>query len=456
MQCDVSSHLKPLSGSVTDDIIKTKIIEKADLLRAKARLRDSRGSDGVAESRYQMKHRCIVMVCMIVTAVMAMCASVTVGADSTLQNLAQCRRVYAYSGNNNAYFYGFGNHTLCSARAIPDETERTVTTDGVIRAVCHDEAYAYALITTANSQYSLIKLDMNSGEYQINPLASGNNIQHNSFAVSDGEIFLIVHDSTYGHVESRDFDGNPLHTYYLDKGVNYLFHNGGNAYAVSFSGEIYCLSFGKISSCAKIESYSECQNAGVGYIQTDKGQLVSLTDGTTRNGIGTHVVISDGELFSFDSGLLLAAANHSKAILKDNYQSVVSSRDTPDKPIERNSSNINRENTLIVDAGMTVAALKKRDESISAVYDNDGQEIGSGKLRTGYSLKKHGIEYPLVVRGDLNASGTVNSRDIKLFMEHLVGNSTLTGVFAIAADWNGDGNLDNRDLVLLSKKVTIQ
>ena len=153
---------------------------------------------------------------------------------------------------------------------------------------------------------------------------------------------------------------------------------------------------------------------------------------------------------------MLAAANHSKAILKDNYQSVVSSRDTPDKPIERNSSNINRENTLIVDAGMTVAALKKRDESISAVYDNDGQEIGSGKLRTGYSLKKHGIEYPLVVRGDLNASGTVNSRDIKLFMEHLVGNSTLTGVFAIAADWNGDGNLDNRDLVLLSKKVTIQ
>ena len=60
------------------------------------------------------------------------------------------------------------------------------------------------------------------------------------------------------------------------------------------------------------------------------------------------------------------------------------------------------------------------------------------------------------MRGDLNASGTVNSRDIKLFMEHLVGNSTLTGVFAIAADWNGDGNLDNRDLVLLSKKVTIQ
>ena len=153
---------------------------------------------------------------------------------------------------------------------------------------------------------------------------------------------------------------------------------------------------------------------------------------------------------------MLAAANHSKAILKDNYQSVVSSRDTPDKPIERNSSNINRENTIIVEAGMTVTALKKRDESISAVYDNDGQEIGSGKLRTGYSLKKYGIEYPLVVRGDLNASGTVNSRDIKLFMEHLVGNSTLTGVFAIAADWNGDGNLDNRDLVLLSKKVTIQ
>ena len=114
------------------------------------------------------------------------------------------------------------------------------------------------------------------------------------------------------------------------------------------------------------------------------------------------------------------------------------------------------EDTVVVVAGMTVAALKKGDKSIGMVYDNDGKEISSGKLRTGYSLRKNSVEYPLAVYGDLNASGTVNSRDIKLFMNHLVGNTTINGVFAVAADMNSDGKLDNRDLVLLSKTVNNQ
>ena len=396
------------------------------------------------------------IVAVFLSIVFVFCASFSVKADSNLQNLAKCRRIYAYNGDNNAYFFGYSNHMLCSARVIPDGIERTVTTDGVIRAVCHDETITYALMTTANSQYSLIRLDMNSGDYVISSLASGNTINHDSFSASDGEIFLIVQDSTYGHVESCDYAGNRLYSYYLDKGVNYLFNNGGKSYAVSYSGEIFSLSYGKQIFCAEIEAYSECRNAGVGYIRTENGQLVSLCGKVNRFSYDAQAVISDEELFSADHGILFAAANHFQACLENNYQCIVNHFDTEEETIANSGLADNAEDTVVVDVGLTVAALKKKDEAISAVFDNDGNEITAGKLRTGYSLRKNGIEHPLAVCGDLNASGTVNSRDIKLFMNYLVGNETLTGVFSVAADINRDGQLDNRDLVFLSKLVKKQ
>lgn len=400
------------------------------------------------------KQKTVIAAC--ITIVLAFCASFSAEADSNLQNLSQCRRIFAYSGYDNAYFYGYDNHMLCSAHVIPDEMEQTVTTDGIIRAVCHDETSAYALMTTANAKYNLIRLEMNSGEYTISPIAFGSEINHDSFAVADGEVFLMVQDATYGHVESHDFAGNRMYTYYPDNGVNYLFHNGGNAYAVSYSGEIFYLSNGNCSSCAKIEAYSECQNAGIGYIRTDSGQLVSLNGGMNRNSNAVQAVISDGELISSDFGLLLVAVNHFQACLNDNYRCIVNRLETSEISPEISAGADHTEDTVVVVAGMTVAALKKGDKSIGMVYDNDGKEISSGKLRTGYSLRKNSVEYPLAVYGDLNASGTVNSRDIKLFMNHLVGNTTINGVFAVAADMNSDGKLDNRDLVLLSKTVNNQ
>ena len=86
------------------------------------------------------KQKTVIAAC--ITIVLAFCASFSAEADSNLQNLSQCRRIFAYSGYDNAYFYGYDNHMLCSAHVIPDEMEQTVTTDGIIRAVCHDESHS--------------------------------------------------------------------------------------------------------------------------------------------------------------------------------------------------------------------------------------------------------------------------------------------------------------------------
>ena len=387
----------------------------------------------------------------ILAIVLAISALGSVGAGNSLRELARCRKIYAYSGENAAYFYGYANQMLCSARVIPDVVERTVTTDGVIRAVSHDETCAYALLATSHHQHSILRLDMNSGEYRITPLVQSSDIVYSSFAVADGEVFLITCGAVYDRVNSYDMEGNKLYTYDLDRGVKTLFHNGGSGYAVSYSGEICRLSYGKCTSCARIPSDADCCNAGVGYIKANEA-LISLTDGSSRRCISKNEVMSGGEVFSSDSGILFAAACSQKARLDDEYSCLVESvEDTEGSRVEvkEKSAAANDEDILLVDAGMTVSALKKSDAMISAVYDNNGEPTTAGKLRTGYSVRKNGAELPLAVRGDLNMSGTVNSRDITTLMNYLVGNITLNRTFCRAADLNDDDAVDTRDLVLL-------
>ena len=68
--------------------------------------------------------------------------------------LGSCKKLFAYSDNDAAYFYGYYGGTLVSERVIPDEMTRTVTTDGVIRMVCHNEYTTYALLKTRVGQFS--------------------------------------------------------------------------------------------------------------------------------------------------------------------------------------------------------------------------------------------------------------------------------------------------------------
>ena len=391
----------------------------------------------------------------VLAIVLAISALGSVGAGNSLRDLAQCRKVYAYSGESAAYFYGYANQMLCSARVIPDVVEKTVTTDGVIRAVSHDETCAYALLETSHHQHSILKLDMNSGEYRITPLVQSSDIIYSSFAVADGEVFLLTCGTVYDRVSSYDIDGNKLYTYDLDRGVKALFHNGGSGYAVSYSGEICRLSYGNCTSCARIPSDADCRNAGIGYIEAT-GALVSLTDGNSRRCVSKFEVISGGEVFTSDSGILFAAACSQKARLDEEYscfvESVEDSGENREEP-ENKRTAANNEDILVVDAGMTVSALKKSDALISEVYDNYGEATTAGMLRTGYSVRRNGAELPLAVRGDLNMSGTVNSRDITALMNYLVGNITLNRTFCRAADLNDDDAVDTRDLVLLDHMV---
>ena len=102
-------------------------------------------------------------------------------------------------------------------------------------------------------------------------------------------------------------------------------------------------------------------------------------------------------------------------------------------------------------SGETVADFKRKT-SVKNVYKADGTIAKSGKLKTGFTTVINSKTYVITVCGDVTGEGNVNSRDVTLLHKYLCGNAELDGAYLKAADFNLDGEADNRDLVLISRQ----
>ena len=78
--------------------------------------------------------------------------------------------------------------------------------------------------------------------------------------------------------------------------------------------------------------------------------------------------------------------------------------------------------------------------------------MGAGKLKTGFTAVIDSKTYAIAVCGDVTGEGNVNSKDVTLLQKHLCDNAEFDGAYLKAADFNLDGEADNRDLVLISRQ----
>ena len=131
--------------------------------------------------------------CLVVFALLVVSAQF-VRAEKSVKydELSICRRVFAYSGNSSAYFYGFYEKTICSARVVPDDSARKATVSGNVLAVCHDEDNLCALYSSGYEKFGAARLNINSGRLYYREIVSGKNVQFSSIAEADGELFLII------------------------------------------------------------------------------------------------------------------------------------------------------------------------------------------------------------------------------------------------------------------------
>ena len=326
--------------------------------------------------------------------------------SASFGELGNCKYIYTFSGKNNAYFYGFGNSTLYSARAVPSANLRYVGTSGRIRSVCHDENCAYALFDGSNKTYGIVRMNMDSGACDYCTVTDVKNAGNLSFAVSGNEIFIIQNTGSFPCVKSYNFSGKALYTYNLPNGAELLFCNGSKAYARSFSGEIFRLSGGGKTKCADLDAYTGFTDAGCGYILDDDGRLISLDGGdtqyprcdyavrTNQNTFklsGNTLSFSGGEI-SAQSAKLMCAAGQNAAVLGTDYKSTVFNanqvkNNSPQSNGKTNDSTLKISGGIIVgiEAQITVTKAMEKYPEIKELYDNDGNKITSGKLKTGCS-----------------------------------------------------------------------
>ena len=111
--------------------------------------------------------------------------------------------------------------------------------------------------------------------------------------------------------------------------------------------------------------------------------------------------------------------------------------------------------------GTTLAAFKKtlssRQREALTAFDPDGKVLESGVLGTDCVLKLQQGDTVLdtvyvIVYGDLNSNGLVNSADVRVLFQHLTGKAPLKGLCYDAADLDRDDVVDTRDLLLLQSQ----
>lgn len=328
-------------------------------------------------------------------------------ATAELSALRGCKRIFAYSGRENAYFFGFSGAVLVSERVLPGRLTRTLRVGGGIIAVCHDEACVSALYHVTGG-YRVASLRMSDGVCTDMAVGEGYEVQASSFAAAEGEAFVIV--VTNGTAAVLGADGVNRRIYRFAYNPDRLFVSEGRACVRLDDGSVYVLGGGS----------SVLRNAAP-----------SQTEGTPG------------------SGELTAHTDTQTAVLRPDFVCVLSDTEQEQPAQTAPVALPVTDGYVAVTAGTTVAALKRASGGLS-VYDQSGGEA-SGALRTGYAVSVSGVTYPVAVTGDTDGSGTVSSRDTAALMAFFAGSGSLTGCYAKAADLNGDGALNNCDLVLLAR-----
>lgn len=122
--------------------------------------------------------------------------------------------------------------------------------------------------------------------------------------------------------------------------------------------------------------------------------------------------------------------------------------------VDYNSYSING-----IESGTTLAQFKKNMDydGYTVSFYRDGSQKTDGNCGTAmtavFESERCQYTFELSVIGDITGEGNVNSRDLSLLTEYLIGSADFNGVYITSADLSGDGRIDVKDLALMHRMI---
>lgn len=103
---------------------------------------------------------------------------------------------------------------------------------------------------------------------------------------------------------------------------------------------------------------------------------------------------------------------------------------------ETNNNNFKlEEDNLICEPATTVESVKEKySNKTITVKKADGTEVTSGAIGTGYTVTVDNKTYTVVKLGDANGDTNIDIIDMAIIKRHLIGDTTLSGVYNVAAN----------------------
>lgn len=413
---------------------------------------------------------------------------------------SDCEKVYCDVSSKGAFAFGYrGNTIYIHSFATASYSYSFIADGGFVGVPFLNEDNVCAVYMTNDFKYHILQINCFSGKVSYVNSDMLNDFNYNDIAICNNRLYVLKTDDVYSYVSSYSFDGKRFADYrFSEANVNKITGNSDCVYAFLYDGAVYKLTENEYIFCNKIRNSTDFYNCGVDFIADSNGYIYSLTENkeyTYMCNKDIPFAVGEENIYYYSFGMLyqkslnsdyiksykidevpdeilcsfgkviLIFDNYSKAfVINDTeFQNVDFNTNIETKPTDSNISDkkvLSNDDSIVftddgllcnVKLGTTVSQLKRLNDSITDVTDINGNTV-SGKLKTGYIAVTNNGSFSIAVAGDVTGSGTISSNDIKLIMQIFTDEKEIFSAYKKAADYNLDGSVDNKDLVLIARE----
>lgn len=444
-------------------------------------------------NKYFMK---TLIICFVLISITFASAREFVSASQNIGDVKNCKAIYSDCNSKGAFLYGTSGNTVYSTSLAPNYYCRSFSVNGKLKSLCQSGEFTYALYETnlKSGEYLIAGINARTGQrvnYEFSNMSK--NLRTDYFSVSGNYAYFLFSNAEFTYINVYNLSGSFFSKINFNLNITQLINNNSNTYALLDDGKIYLIDGNKQKYINTTSSPKRIYNCGIGWICGYNGQVISLLSDEVLDKsyeYGSVAVADDCVLQNQGDSVLLryiddqdnlrrydvdnriksvlAYRNNSILIFEDysyqiiplsKYELLTNNTDSSLNIVSKNPTNskvnyyVSNDIIYGIKDGTSVTDFKKSFNSDITLTDKNQNSVTSGKIKTGYNAMIDGKNYKLSVAGDITGEGNLKSNDVSLMFSYLLCECDFDELQMFSADLNNDGDIDNRDLVLISRKA---